>query len=310
MRASSAGAEALEEAVSRRDLTAALTAADDLTKEGFLSGTPALERAADAFPDEPRFALRALHLLLRARDWPRFDARLKAARARFPDSGDLHALEARGEEERGHACAAIRAYGRVVRLDPDDVETVIRIARLFREKKRPFLARRGLRRSLARHPDAAPLHGAMGYSYVQDGQFAKAVKSFRRADELEPDDAPWAEHLGGALLLLERWHDAAAVAVKSLEARRGTEKTWTVFAVAHRHLGHLDRAEKGYRAALKLARDPSRPRGNLGLFLASQGSEGARAEEAIDHLRAALEEHPDWTEVQEALTRLLSPPEI
>lgn len=310
MRASSAGADVLEEAVSRRDLAAALVASDDLTKEGFLSAAPALERAADAFPDEPRFALRALHLLLRARDWPRLDARLAVSKSRFPASGDLYALEARAQEERGRTCAAIRAYGRVVRLDGDDLETVIRVARLFREKKRPFLARRGLRRALARHPDAAALHGAMGYSYVQDRQFAKAVRAFRRADELEPDDAPWAEHLGGALLLLERWHDAAAIAVKSLEAKRGTEKTWTVFAVAHRHLGHLDRAEKGYRTALRVARDPSRARGNLGLFLASLGSEGARAEEAIDHLRAALDAHPDWSEAQDALTGLISPPEV
>jgi Tfp pilus assembly protein PilF len=309
VRAPSASVDALEEAVSKKDTAGALAAADALTREGLLSGTPTLERAADAFPDEPRFALRALHLLLRARDWPRFDARFSTTVSRFGESLDLHALKGRAEEEQGHACAALRAYGHVVRLDRDDLETAIRMARIFREKKRPFLARRGLRRALVRHPDAAELHGAMGFSYVQDGQYQKAVRSFRRANELEPEDSPWAEHLGSGLLLLERWHDAAAVAVKSLEARRGTERTWTVFAVAHRHLGHLDRAEKGYRTALKCANDPSRARGNLGLFLASLGAEGPRAEEATGHLRAALDAHPDWTEVEDALTKLLSPPE-
>jgi Tfp pilus assembly protein PilF len=309
VRTSSAATDALEESVSKGDVTGALAAAEALGREGILSGASALERAADAFPEEPRFAMRALHLLLRSRDWARFDARLATTAQRFPDSVDLHALRGRAEEERGRACAALRAYGRVVRLDRDDLETVIRMARIFRENKRPFLARRGLRRALVRHPDAAGLHGAMGFSYVQDGQFGKAVRSFRRADELESDDAPWAEHLGGALLLLERWHDAAATAVKILQARRGTERTWTVFAVAHRHLGRQDLAEKGYRTALKCANDPSRARGNLGLFLASHGGDGKRGDEAIEHLRAALDAHPDWVEVEDALTRLLSPPE-
>jgi Tfp pilus assembly protein PilF len=309
VRASPASADVLAEAVARGDVPAALAAADALVQQGFLSAAPALERAADAFPEEPRFATRALDMLLRSRDWQRFDARLAPTLRRFPDRADLFAVQGRAEEERGHTCAAIRAYGRAVRLDSDDLETVLRVARIFRERRRPFLARRGLRRALKRHPDSAELHGAMGYSYVQDGQYPKAVRAFRRADELEPEDAPWAEHLGGALLLLERWHDAAAVAVKSLEARRGSEKTWTVFAVAHRHLGHADRAEKGYRTAVKLARDPTRARGNLGLFLASLGTEGKKATEAVSHLRAALEAHPDWTEVQDALTKLLSPPD-
>lgn len=163
-------------------------------------------------------------------------------------------------------CEAIRAYGRATRRDPTDLEPAQRIARLFRARGRPFLARRNLRRALIHHPDAAVLHGTLGYAYIDDGQYPKAVASFTRAAELEPDDSPWLDDLGGALLLAERWKDAAAAAVKSLKKKQQNERAWTVYAVAHRHLGSLDDAEKGYRNAVKAARQPTRARGNLGLF--------------------------------------------
>ncbi len=298
-------AAVLRDAIARKDPRAALLAADALARgDNRVAAQACLETAVAAFPDEPAFLTRLLELLLRWRDWPRFDPALAAGLARFPGSEELHFLGGRGHEERGRACAAIRAFGKASRLAPDDVEPVQRIARLLRARGRPFLARRRLRRALRRHPDTAALHAGLGYAYVDDGQHAKAVASLERAVRLDPDDSPYLDDLGGALLLAERWRDAAVVAVRSLKTRGGTEKAWTAFAVAHRHLGDLSRAERGYRSAVKAARDPSRAHGNLGLFLASRGVTSPVASEAAEHLRAALDAHPDWEEVREALTAL------
>ncbi len=75
--------------------------------------------------------------------------------------------------------------------------------------------------------------------------------------------------------------------------------------MAHRHLGSLDDAEKGYRNAVKAARQPTRARGNLGLFLASRRKDApAKLGEAKTHLHAALLAHPEWHEVESAYEAL------
>jgi Tfp pilus assembly protein PilF len=298
-------AGALADALARRDARAAVSAADAVAHgTPFLRASLALEKAVEAMPDEPGLAVRLLELLQSHGDWIRHDDLLGRSIARFPGRADLRFLAGRGYEARRLDCAAIRAYGHAARLDPEDVESVQRMATVFRARGRPFLARRRLRRSLRRHPEAAALHATMAYSYVDDGQFRKAVAAFERAVSLEPDDSPYLDDWGGALLLAERWREAAVVAVRSLKRRAQSEKGWTVFAVAHRHLGHRDKAEKGYRKAVEAARHPTRARGNLGLFLASGGADGASAAEAADHLRAALEAHPDWEEVRKSLESL------
>ena len=295
----------IDAAVARGDRDAALALADDLVRRGALAAAAhGLERAVLAFPDEPRFLPRLLEVHLRWRDWDEFDTWSARALARFPARADLHFLVGQALEEQDKTCAAIRAYGRAARLDSDDVESIQRIARLFRMRSRPFLARRRLRRAILHHPETAALHGAVGYAYVDDGQYAKAVKAFKRAAELEPEDAPWLDHWGGALLLSERWRDAAAVAVRALKANPSSEKGWTVFAVAHRHLDNADKAERGFRKAVESARDASRAQGNLGLYLASLSPAGARATEATRQLEAALSAHPEWEEVRAALHRL------
>jgi Tfp pilus assembly protein PilF len=293
---------ALEQATARGDLGAVVAAADDAVRGGPPGSTEtALRRAIERFPKEARLGVLLLDLQRRTKDWAGLDATLPGLLARFSSRSEVHFGAGKALEARGLACAAIRAYGRAARLDPDDIDPVACIARVFRSRGRPFLARRRLRRAIVRHPDAAPLHAAMGYSYVEDGQTKKAVAAFHRAVALEPDESPYLEELGVALLVDERWREAAATAVRTLRARPEREKAWTVYAVAHRHLGNAEQAEKGYRNALKFARDPGRARGNLGLFLASRDDVPA---EARGHLQAALDAHPDWEAVRKAIDRL------
>jgi Flp pilus assembly protein TadD len=299
---------ALDSAILRGDAKAALSAADDLVGRHALgAAAKGLEAAIQAFPTEPRFWTLLLDVLLRWRDWERFDQAAAKAGALFPLRPDVAFARGRAAEERGRTCRAVREYGRAARLDPEDLEPVQRMARLLRLAKRPFLARQRIRRALRIHPHAASLYGGLGYAYVQDGQYEKAVAAFRRAADLEPEDAPWFGDLGGTLLLLERWREAAACAVRALKGGRPSEKAWTVFAVSHRHLGNRQAAERGYRRAVEVARDVSRARGNLGLFLASLPPSDARTEEAASHLRAAVEAHPDWIEAAAALDALPRP---
>ncbi len=301
---------ALEAALEKDDPSALVTAVDALLRRGTLaSADHYLERAGRKYPNEPRIAVRRLEVQFRWKDWERFEEISNDILRRFPERSDLHLIVGQALEEQERVCEAIRSYGRAARRDPSDLEPAQRIARLFRARKRPFLARRNLRRALVHHPDAAVLHGTLGYAYVDDAQFPKAVACFKRAVELEPEDSPWLDDLGGALLLAERWKEAAAAAVRSLKGRAQNERAWTVYAVAHRHLGNLADAEKGYRNAVKASKRPTRARGNLGLFLASRRKDDSAAvAEAKTHLHAALLAHPEWHEVETAYEGLRSAP--
>lgn len=300
----------LEAALEKDDPGPLVAAVDALLRRGTLASADYyLERAGRKYPNEPRIAVRRLEVQHRWKDWERFEEISAELLKRFPERADLHLITGQALEEQERYCEAIRAYGRAARRDPGDLEPAQRIARIFRARRRPFLARRNLRRALLHHPDAAVLHGTLGYAYIDDGQYPKAVASFRRAVELEPEDSPWLDDLGGALLLSERWREAAATAVKSLKARPNNERAWTAYAVAHRHLGNLADAEKGYRNAVKASKRPTRARGNLGLFLASRRKDDVSLlSEAKTHLHAALLAHPEWHEVETAYESLRAPP--
>ena len=104
--------------------------------------------------------------------------------------------------------------------------------------------------------------------------------------------------------MCERWSEAAQAAVNSLRGRQKNERAWTVYAVSHRHLGDDKRAEQGYRNAIRAAREPGRAKGNYGIYLARLPD---RMLEAVRLLREAHDEHPDWSEVEERLARILDP---
>ena len=105
-------------------------------------------------------------------------------------------------------------------------------------------------------------------------------------------------------MLCERWVDAGRAAVRSLRLRKQSERAWTVYAVANHRLGHAEKADQGYRNALRAARDPSRAKGNYGLFLSRRPE---RFLEAVRLLQDAQEAHPDWTEVEERLAVITDP---
>lgn len=295
----------LEATLAAGDIDALVAGTDAaLSRHALAAAAHYLRRGVERFPSEPRLPVRLLEVLHRWRDYDAFDEVAAAALARFPARADIHTLVGHSRAERDETCAAIRAYGRAVRLDPEDVESIQRVARLFRRHARPFHARRFVRRHLARHPDVAALHAAIGFAYIDDAQYEKAVGAFRRAVDLEPEESTFLDDLGGALLLAERWRDAAVIAVRSLKDRPANERAWTVFAVAHRHLGDAVKAERGYRKAVATSKTPTRARGNLGLFLSTLAGRPELAAEAREHLHAALLEHPEWSEVERAYESL------
>lgn len=295
---------AYERALADRDVDAALRAADALQQLGYSRRSEAwLREAWQAFPDDARIAVRLLEMYLRYRSWDDFDAVAKEAVAAHPRSVDLHYTIGCGHETRSRFEAAAQAFGRAADLSPDEVEARLRQVRSLRILGAIPKAQKALKRALKQHPDEASFHAQLGYTFIQKDDPEEAAKSFERALARQPDWQPYMDDLAGALMLCERWQDAARASIRSLEQRKKNERAWTVYAIAHSKLGHDVQAEQGYKNAIRAAKDPSRAEGNYGLFLAKQPG---RMIEAIRVLERAYKAHPDWAEVHEALDRLLA----
>ena len=280
----------------------ALKIADQLAGDGhFADARTVLESSWHALPSEPRIAVRLLELHTRYHNWQAFDALAHEALQRHPDAGELHFAVGCGNELRGDWKRAENAFALASAQSPLESEPVLRRARVLRVSGRVDEAIEILRASIKRQPGVAPLHAALGYALINAGTAERAVQAFRKAHRIQPDWAPYLDDLAGALMLCEKWKDAIRTAAKSLERRKKNERAWTVYAICHQNLGDEVRADQGYRNALRSARDPSRAKGNYGLFLRSQPE---RLLEAVRYLRDAYDAHPAWHEVGEALQEL------
>jgi tetratricopeptide (TPR) repeat protein len=290
-------------ALARGEASEVLRLTDTLQQAGrFAETRERLEAAWEALPSEPRIATRLLDLLQRYHNWRRFDAVAVAALDAHPGHGDLHFAVGSGADARGQWQEAWESFGRAAALAPDELEPILRTARAYRLARRVDDAIRVLSRALRRHGDAAPLQAALGYAWIQKERPEKAVDCFKRALERQPDWDPYLNDLAGALMLCERWREAATAAMQSLQQRKRNERAWTVYAIANNQLGDAERAEQGYKNAIRAAQDASRAKGNYGLFLSRRPE---RLLEAARLLGEAIDEFPKWEEVSDALSNIL-----
>jgi len=296
---------AFQEALAAGEASEILRISDDLQRQSrFAESRERLEAAWRALPSEPRIAERLLDLYRRYHNWRGFDAVAQEALDAHPASAELHFAAGRGHEARRAWQEAWEAFGRAAALAPEEVEPVLRQARAYRLAQRVDDAIRVLGKALRRHAGHAPLHAALGYAWIQKERPDKAVDCFRKARDRQPDWHPYLNDLAGALMLAERWLEAAQAAIESLRLRKRNERAWTVYAIANHRMGDPERAEQGYRNAVRAARDPGRAKGNYGLWLAKQPE---RLLEAVRLLREAHDVHPDWSEVEARLAAITDP---
>ncbi len=284
------------------DVEGVLAAAADLQGTGnSTQGAAWLTQAWRKLPEAPRLANRLLELHLRYHNWESFDAVAAEALERHPGDSELHYTLGCGWESRAAWDRAAEAFGRAFELGSDEVEAVQRQARALRLGGRSREALATVERVLKQHPNEATLHAVAGYVWIELDNPTKATQAFERALVHQPDWQPYLDDLAGALMLSERYEEAAKAARRSLALRKRNERAWTVYAIAYQRLSDPERADLGYRNAIRAARSPSRAQGNYGLYLAKDPS---RMLEAVRMLKAAHKAHPDWPEVEKALQRL------
>ncbi len=165
---------------------------------------------------------------------------------------------------RGDAAGARRLYAEALRREPDDVPTLLDLARL--EEADDFAAAVATyRRAVAASPEPAEAEDRLAEAWDRHGDLDAAVAAYRRAVATDPSRARTWNNLGYALERQGDLDGAIDAYRRSLHADLGYALPWFNLADALLRQGRADEAVACYRAGLALAPDNPAARHNLAI---------------------------------------------
>jgi len=160
---------------------------------------------------------------------------------------------------------------------------------------------RDFRKALELWPNQSKDHNNLGKALVQKGRIAEAMDHFQTALRVSPEDPDTESNIGAASLQ----QGDADEAISHL--RRAVEK-WPLHAQGHINLGNallqnreIDAAIAEYEKTLALPFDHAESHYSIGTALRQKGD----VEEAIVHYRKALELRPDYANAHNNLGNAL-----
>jgi predicted O-linked N-acetylglucosamine transferase (SPINDLY family) len=148
------------------------------------------------------------------------------------------------------------------------------------------------RRAVQIDPDNAVAHGNLGLALILQGRLDEAIANCRRCVELKPDVAEGYSNLGRAWMAQGRIEEALACFRRALELRPGFAEAHNRLGLALQAQGNWQPAAASYRQALQA--NPAFPEAHLNLGNALK--EGGHLEEAVACYRRALQLKPDYVE--------------
>jgi Tfp pilus assembly protein PilF len=154
---------------------------------------------------------------LRAGDLPAARRSYAAALAADPASVDANLGLATVEARMGSVPAAASHYRRVLDLDPRNPPALAGLASMA-DLSQPELVEQQLRADLARYPQSAALHFALGNLYASRNRWEEAQSSFFEALRLEPASADTLYNLAVAMDHMKQERLASEYYARALEA--------------------------------------------------------------------------------------------
>ncbi len=141
--------------------------------------------------------------------------------------------------------AALEEAETAVALDDKDASSYFILGRIHLIRREYDLSISDLRTAIDLNPCLATAHCGLGDSLSYSGRMAEAIPHFEEAIRLSPHDPrKWAFLVYGslALMLLERYDEAADWAIKAIAVPNATFWAYAQLAAVHGRAGHTDEA--------------------------------------------------------------------
>jgi len=165
---------------------------------------------------------------------------------------------------------------------------------------RGYEAIRKLRQTLRRNPNFADAHYYLGIIYSQMDQDEIALRSFRKAIELSPQEGAYNNKVGSILYEKRKFHEAHNAFHKALESElsiKNRVKVWRNLGAVHSGMYEWDEAIEALHISIELGPKDTETRLMLGkVFLALN-----RLEEAIGEFATATRLEPERVEAHTLL---------
>jgi Tfp pilus assembly protein PilF len=223
----------------------------------------------DADPSDAPAALILAERYLRAREASRAEAVLLRLIQTDPTNAPAWLLRSRAELEQGNMAAAYASLCVAM----------------------PFLQ------------SSAEAHRRLGLLLERRGDEARAEAEFRRAIALDPDDAPARLELARGALAERHYGEALRHLNPVIRKDPKSTEALEMLALAHRSLGHLDRAERYAREQVRLAPRSADAWEALGQVLSFRGTPDAMAA-AEQAFRQAASLDPASSELHDQLGQI------
>lgn len=188
-----------------------------------------------------------------------------------------------------------RSLARLKTLPLGMGRTEVLVSQWYRERGDDRERRLWLEKATREYPRNNNAHYLLGIYYEEIGDMKRAAESFRRAVELRPDKVLFHQRLADALIATERYEETIPHFEFELTRDPDNAARWMLFGETLRKAGRADAARIAFEKALplyqlQLQSDPHDFSSNLacGWLLYNL----TRYEEAVPHLRRALESQP------------------
>lgn len=147
-------------------------------------------------------------------------------------------------------------------------------------------------------PDDADFAFYLGESYRLNGKVDEALKSYRKALDIDKHSLHAKEGMGLALLQKRSFSDAIQTFNEVLKEDASRWRTINALGVAHALQGHLDEASKYYDMALSLSPDNASILNNIGLAYTLSGN----ATKGADELKKAYSNSDEGSAKRQQIT--------
>lgn len=156
------------------------------------------------------------------------------------------------ERERGRYPQAIKALGKSVALDPQNLSGRVILGWTFHLARQEKMAVSVLRQALEQNPNYIPALNALGIVYLVGGELQAAVTTHTKAAFLQPDNEVAYYNLCLAYHRLKQYERAIASGKQAIKLEPDNPHPWVALAIAYWGEGEKSLAQQIYRKAISL----------------------------------------------------------